>query len=262
MILDKNRIESLNIKMNSIPHLNISNFLPQPPLRDMIKDLFQFTETDFYPYVTGFHSEEAKTHMANNWKGMCLIDCTVSGKHNIDYWCTENNYNQLDFKLDDQGEPIYSPTDVGELCTSTIEYLYQICEKPNKTRISRMVANGGNASWHSHQVLANRGDEKFVDKNSIKYILHIPLITNFKCYMGVSATNPLIDQNAKKHWQRYHPGEVWIFNNYWYHNAVNQGTDHRDHIMVYVENDDEKLIPVLEKAINDYQGPFIDRVLE
>jgi hypothetical protein len=257
MINDIERIESLNTRLNAIPHLNLSKYLPHAPLREMIKELFQFTENDFYPYITGFQDEKSKEHMANNWKGMCLIDSTVSGRHNIDYWCTENNYDQLEFKISENGDPIYSPTDVGSLCPKTIDYLYSICERPNKTRLSRIVSNGGSASWHSHKVLSDSGDEKFVKRGIVKYILHIPLITNYQCFMGVSETNSNLDLTAKKYWQRYNSGEVWIFNNYWYHNAVNLGTDHRDHIMMYVERDDEKLIPIIEKAVNEYQGPLI-----
>jgi hypothetical protein len=257
MITDIERLRDINKKLNSIPHLNITKFLPQPPLRDMMKELFQFDEKDFYPYITGFQDEQAQEYMAKNWKGMCLIDSTVSGRHNIDYWCTENNFEKLEFRYDDEGDPLYAPTDVGELCPRILQYLYEISEAPGKTRLSRMVANGGNASWHSHRKLADYGDEKFVKKEMIKYILHIPLITNSTTYMGVAEKNPNVDPEAKKIWQKYHFGEIWIFNNYWYHNAVNLGIDHRDHIMMYVNPDDEKLIPIIEKAVKEYQGPYI-----
>jgi hypothetical protein len=258
MITDLERLSRVNKKLNSIPHLNLTKFLPQPPLRQMLVELFQFNETDFYPYITGFQDQKAQEHMASNWKGMCLIDSTTSGRHNIDYWCTENNFEKLEFRYDADGNPVYSPTDVGELCPQTLKYLYDIAEKPGKTRLSRMVANGGNASWHSHRKLADGGDEKFVKKEMIKYILHIPLITNATAYMGVSETDPSKDPDAKKIWQKYNFGEIWIFNNYWYHNAVNLGKDHRDHIMMYVNPDDDKLIPIIEKAIDEYQGPYIE----
>jgi hypothetical protein len=258
MILDVEGLKKLNKNLNAIPHLNLTKYLPQPPLRSMLKELFQFEEKDFYPYITGFKDPEAQEHMAKNWKGMCLIDSTISGKHNIDYWCTENNFEKLKFRYDNDGNPVYSPTDVGEMCPEIMKYLYTIAEKPGKTRLSRIVANGGNASWHSHRKLADEGDEKFVKKEMIKYILHIPLVTNSTAYMGVCEKNPITDSNAQKIWQKYNAGEIWIFNNYWYHNAVNLGNDHRDHIMMYVDPDDEKLIPVIEKATEEYQGLRIE----
>lgn len=252
------RIKKLNQKMNYIPHLNLTKYLPTVPLKKMLIDLFQFSDTDFYPYITGFESEQAREHMANNWKGMCIIDASVSGRHNIDYLCTENNFNDLEFRFDRQGNPIYAPTDVGELVPSITNFLYQIAAAPGKTRISRMVSNGGNPSWHSHRLLANRGDEKFVSKDLLKYVLHIPLITNHKTAFGIATKNPMTNPDIKRYWQKYQAGEVWIFNSYWYHNAFNMGEYHRDHIMMYVNTDDEKLIPVIEKAVEEYSGPYIE----
>lgn len=263
MIKDLDRLRAVNQKLNEIPHLNLSKYLPEPPLRMMIKELFQFEENDFYPYITGFEDQEAKDFMAKNWKGMCIIDTTISGKHNIDYLCTDNNFDQLEFRFDDNGNPVYAPTDMGELMPNTVKFLYDIAESPGKTRISRIVKDGGSASWHSHRKLADGGDKTFIEDEFIKYILHIPLITNPNSFMGVAEHNPYKKEDCKKYWQRYHAGEIWIFNNYWYHNVVNKGHDHRDHIMMYVNADDEKLIPVIEKAIEDYQGPFIkDAILD
>jgi hypothetical protein len=257
MITDPERIKKLNDKMNNIPHLNLTKFLPTVPLKNMLIDLFQFSDSDFYPYITGFENEQAREHMATNWKGMCIIDTSISGRHNIDYLCTDNNYNSLEFRFDKEGNPIYAPTDVGELCPNIVEYLYQIAESPGKTRISRMVANGGNPSWHSHRLLANGGDEKFVSKDLLKYVLHIPLITNHKTAFGVATKNPINYTDIKRYWQRYQAGEIWIFNSYWYHNAFNMGEYHRDHIMMYVKTDDEKLVPIIEKAVEEYTGPYI-----
>lgn len=259
MIKDINFVKKIQEEMTYIPHLNLSKYLPQPPLREMIKELLQFDESDFYPYITGFQDEAARKHMADNWKGMCIIDACTSGKHNIDYLCTENNYEELNFNFDEQGNPLYGPTDVGELVPTIVNFLYKIAEKPGKTRISRMVANGGNPSWHSHRVLADGGDEKFVSKELLKYVLHIPLITNSKAVMGVAVDHPLQNPDIHRYWQKYNAGEVWIFNSYWYHNVFNLGEYHRDHIMMYVNVDDEKLIPAIDQAIKDYQGPYIPK---
>lgn len=261
MIKDLDRVKALQDKMNRIPHLNISKYLPQPPIREMIKELFQFDDSDFYPYITGFMNENAKKHMADNWKGMCIIDACKSGKHNIDYLCTENNFEQLEFRFDENGNPVYAPTDVGLAVPNIVNFLYEIAERPGKTRISRMVANGGNPSWHSHRLLANGGDEKFVSKELLKYVLHIPLITNSKSIMGVTTKNPYEHPEVHRYWQKYNSGDIWIFNSYWYHNAVNQGEHHRDHIMMYVNVDDEKIVPVLEQAVREYQGPLIDETI-
>lgn len=260
MNFDYDRVKALNKKLNYIPHLNITKYLPTVPIKLMLKNLFQFDDEDFYPYITSLKDEKIAEHMANNWKGMCIIDSCKSGKHNIDYLCGDTNYEKLEFVFDDAGNPVYAPTDVGNIVPDIIKYLYTISEKPGKTRISRMVANGGHPTWHSHRLLANTGDEKFVSKELLKYVLHIPLITNYKAIMGVATESPAFNPEIKRYWQKYQPGEVWIFNSYWYHNAFNMGEQDRDHIMMYVNVDDLKLMPILEKAVSEYVGPIIDAV--
>lgn len=260
MNFDYDRVKSLNLKLNYIPHLNITKYLPEVPLRSLIKDLFIFDDSDFYPYITSLDNEKIAEHMANNWKGMCIIDSCKSGKHNIDYLCGDTNFEKLEFVFDEEGNPLYQPTDVGQLVPNIIDYLYLIADAPGKTRISRMVPNGGNPTWHSHRLLANKGDDKFTSKELLKYVLHVPLISNYRSIMGVAPKMPVDNPNVRKYWQKYTPGEVWIFNSYWYHNAFNMGENHRDHVMVYVNVDDKKLMPVLEKAVSEYTGPLIEEI--
>ncbi len=256
-MFDPERVKLVYDKLIQIPHLNITNYVKPAPMREILKEYLQFEDADFYPYISGLDNEEIKTHMANNWKGMCIIDTTVSGKHNVDYMVTENNFDKLEFKFDDQGNALFSPTDVGELVPNTIRYLYEIVKYPKKTRISRMVANGGNPSWHSHRLLANGGDQRFTSHDMITPVLHIPLITNNRCFMGVATRYPPKNPDIHKYWQRYNFGEVWIFNSYYYHQAVNLGPANRDHIMMYVPVDDEYMFPILEKAVAEYQGDIM-----
>lgn len=253
-MFDKERVDNLYQKLIQIPHLNITNYVKPAPMREILKEYLQFDDNDFYPYISGIDDNEFKSHMAENWKGMCIIDTSISGRHNIDYMVTENNFDRLEFKYDENGDPLFSPTDVGELLPNTIKYLYEIVKYPKKTRISRMVANGGNPTWHSHRLLANTGDQRFTSHEMITPVLHIPLITNNRCFMGVSTKYPPRNPANQKYWQRYNFGEVWIFNSYYYHQAINLGPAHRDHIMMYVPVDDEYMFPVLEKAVADHKG--------
>jgi hypothetical protein len=78
--------------------------------------------------------------------------------------------------------------------------------------------------------------------------------------MGVSTKYPPRNPDNRKYWQRYNFGEVWIFNSYYYHQAVNLGPAHRDHIMMYVPVDDEYIFPILEKALAGYQGETMPSV--
>jgi hypothetical protein len=75
--------------------------------------------------------------------------------------------------------------------------------------------------------------------------------------MGVSTKYPPRNPGVIRHWQRYNFGEVWIFNSYYYHQAINLGSENRDHIMMYVPVDDEYIFPILEKAVNEYKGEIM-----
>lgn len=261
--MNKELIE-ISHELNQIPHLNITKYLPEVPIRSMIKELLQFDDNDFYPYVTGNPNKELAKHMAENWKGFCIIDSCVEGRHNIDYLTTANNFEKLNFKFNENGDPDYGVTDVGTLMPKTVEFLYSIIESPQKTRISRIMPNGGNATWHSHYKLALTGDKKFkmndqfrLDNKIVEPVLHIPLITNKDVWFGISSKNPSITSDFKIHWQHYHIGEVWMFNSFFYHNVYNKGTSYRDHIMMYMPFDDKKMLPILKQAISDYKGPKI-----
>lgn len=263
--MNKELIE-VSKKLNSIPHLNLTKYLPSVPYKDMLKELLQFNDNDFYPYITGNTNKDLARHMAENWKGFCIIDSCREGRHNIDYLTTENNHNKLTWNLDKEGDFVYKVTDVGELMPVTVNYLYSIIDKPQKTRISRIMPNGGNATWHSHYRLAQTGDKKFkmndderLEHGIVEPVLHIPLITNQNVFFGVSETNPGIDgrfQTAT--WQKYDIGEVWMFNSFFYHNVYNKGSMPRDHVMMYVPFDDKKMLPIIEQAIADYTGPMLD----
>lgn len=248
-------------KLNEIPHLNLTRYLPRVPIEDMLDELSQFTDADFYPYITGNPNKELAEHMAKNWHGFCIIDSSKEGRHNVDYLTTENNFNKLTFNMDKDGKPVYGPTDVGQLMPKTISYISSIVDYPQKTRISRIMPYGGNASWHSHYKLALSGDKKFAMNDDtrlankiVEPVLHIPLVTNPDVWFGISASNPNYDRNFKAHWKHYNVGEVWLFNSFFHHNVYNKGTVPRDHVMMYVPFDDKKLMPVIEQAINEYTG--------
>ena len=250
--------EEIIKKLNQVPHLNLTKFVKPVPLSDLVNELDQFNNSDYYPYITGNSNKALADYMANNWHGFCIIDACKEGRHNIDYMTTENNFDKLTFQFDDKGNKVYQPTDVGQLMPKTIDYLYSINDAPGKTRISRIKAQGGNATWHSHRLLADGGDRRFTSgKDYITPVLHIPLKTNNKVHFGVSANNPAKTKDHKVFWQQYQIGEVWLFNSYYYHNVYNMGETDRDHIMMYTPLEDINYLNILELALKDYSGPVI-----
>lgn len=251
--------EQLIGQLNQIPHLNLTNFVRELPIANLISELDQFANNDYYPYITGNTNKELADYMAKNWHGFCIIDACQEGRHNIDYMTTENNFDKLTFRFDDKGNKLYAPTDVGQQMPKTIEYLNSITEYPGKTRISRIKSKGGNATWHSHRLLADGGDRRFVSgKDYITPVLHIPLKTNDKVHFGVSVKNPAKTKDYKIFWQQYKVGEVWLFNSYYYHNVYNMGDQDRDHIMMYTPLEDTNYLKILAKAVEAYSGPTIN----
>jgi hypothetical protein len=256
-----NRLEIIR-KLEQIPHLNLTDFVPAVPVDSLLKELNQFNNCDYFPYISGNPSKELAEYMANNWRGFCIIDACKEGRHNIDYMTTENNFDKLTFQFDDHGNKLFAPTDVGQQMPKTIEYLYSLIKDPGKTRISRIKANGGNATWHSHRKLADSGDKRFTSKKDyITPVLHIPLVTNDKVHFGVAEQKPTLDNPGTITWQRYAVGEVWLFNSYYYHNVYNTGSTDRDHIMMYTPLDDVDYLKILSNAIENYSGPLLTKEL-
>ena len=257
-------IVDLSQKINRIPHLNLTKYLPEVPLESMMRELFQFRDTDFYPYISGNTDPKIVEHMAKNWHAFLLIDTCKSGRHNIDYITTTNNYDRLEYHTDSNGDYIYKPTDVGQMLPDTLSYLYNIAESPEKTRMSKIMPEGGNATWHSHKLLADSGDKRFSisDRDNlangiITPVIQIPLITNKDVWMGVCEKYPYKEADVKKYWQHYYPGEVWLFNSYYFHNAVNNGKNPRIHIMMYVPLTDSKMFNAIKQAADEYTGPLL-----
>jgi len=249
-------------KLITIPHLNLTPYLPKVPLNEILKDLNQFKNEDYLPYQTATKNKEFFNFLAKNWHGMCLIDSVKNGKQFMDYYTNVINDDKLEFNFNEKGQAVFKPTTVGELCPNILNYCYEIVEKPKRTRLSRLVA-GGHFHWHSHKVLSEskQSNKKFTNKDG-KYkntvIMHIVLKTNEKCWMGVSNQHPFGGHSYKIHKQHYGLGEIWILNGDYYHNPFNGGEEDRDHIMLYADPLDKKLYPILENAINNYKGPVLN----
>jgi hypothetical protein len=249
-MIDKNRLIATYSELRHIPHLNLTAYLPQVPLKNMLTELLQFEDLDFQPYENGLIRKEYLEIMQKSWHGLCLIENCREGKHHIDYKTTEDH--NLTFHEPGQ----YLPTDIGLVMPNTISYLYSIAKAPERTRLLKLKSKG-NASWHSHFILAKSGLSQIDDQLFVNPVIQIPLITNSYVEMIVSKTDPKTETTPKLYKQKYQAGEVWIFNSYYYHNVYNNGQYDRDHIMMYASLDDEILFPIIEKAVKEYKNDRI-----
>lgn len=247
-------------KLDQIPHLEITRYLPEIPLDKFLTELKQFNDHDFIPYQSGARSEQFRQFMARAWQGISIIDALKNGKNFIDYYTTDRNSDDHDFNISSDGELIFRPTDIYHRVRSMLRYIYSISRYPQRTRLSRMMPHGGNATWHNHAELV-KGSSRFTNSKYLEIIVvHIPLVTNEESNMIVANHDPRIlglSGDLRFYSQHYAAGTAWIFNSTNYHNAYNIGKTPRDHILMYVSFKDPILYPYIKKAVDDYDGIMI-----
>ena len=100
-------------KLITIPHLNLTPYLPKVPLDEIQKDLNQFKNEDNLPYQTATKNKEFFNFLAKNWHGMCLIDSVKNGKQFMDYYTNVINDDKLEFNYDEKGQAVLEPTPGG-----------------------------------------------------------------------------------------------------------------------------------------------------
>ena len=250
-------------KLKSIPHLNLTPYLKTIDLKNLITDLDQFKDDNFYPYDAADENKIFKKFIAKNWTGCSLIDTVKTGKQFADYFTSDLYDKNLEFNLDNDGKPIFKPTDVGLKCPNILNCVYEIFKNPQRTRLSRLLKKS-HIHWHSHKIITEYGPlKKFSKGLTSSLVIHIVLKTNDKCWMGVSTQHPTGKLAGKSKFpfkmykQHYAAGEIWILNGYYYHNVFNGGDTDRDHIYVMADMYDEKLKPIIEKALNNYNNDLI-----
>jgi len=241
-------------KLKSIPHLNLTPYLKKVDLESIINDINQFKENDFYPYDAADEDKNFKKFIAKNWNGCSLIDTVISGKQFADYFTSDLYDKNLKFNLDNNGKPFFKPTDIGTKCPNILNYIYEILQSPQRTRLSRLPKKC-HIHWHSHKIITEYGPtKKFSSGLNSTIVMHIVLKTNNKCWMGVSTQHPSGKFPFKIYKQHYSLGEIWILNGHYYHNVFNGGDTTREHIYIMASMYDEKLKPIIEKALDNYDG--------
>lgn len=248
-----------------IPHLNLTNYLPKPPIEDILRETARQNEKiSSVEYGLPNTNEETKKivqYIGESWKGFCIIDIVDRGDQMIDYF-SPNEINRkkildMGVEFNEEGYAIYKPTDIGRQMPITVNYVYDIMNKPGRTRMSVLKA-GRTIGYHSHIV---KSEDRIKPKSltgptaNISTI-HIPLICDEKSTHTVSDTkHPRILGN--EYTQHYDIGEVWLFNSLQHHKAENKSDKDRYHLLIYFDHMDSKIRPFIEKAIEEYKGPYI-----
>jgi len=254
----------------SIPHLNLTKYLPSIPLADMICETeSQKQKISKFDYGIAPNSQKARdsiNYLKEAWQGFSLIDITEDGQHMIDYYSTGINHPKVinkGIEITEDGYANTRITNIGREMPITVNYILSFLEEPGRCRVSRLTA-GRVIGYHSHFVKAQSNKVKIAKSNLNRATIHIPLITNNKCNFLVSKlpennTAPADDFKPleTEYKQHYGLGEIWMFNSYHYHRAENFSNEDRDHILIYFDHMDKKIRPIIEQAISDYTGPLI-----
>ena len=257
----------------SIPHLNLTPYLPAVPHTEMLREVMtHFSKISPFEYGIdpnkSLQARNAVNYLKEAWQGFCVIDITKQGDHMIDYFTEEITHEKvlsMGIEFDENGHAIYNPTDVGKQMTETIKYIYSIIQSPGKTRLSRLGA-GKEIGWHCHAIKGKINRKHIARKGANRATIHIPLICNNYSTHSVTKdpTNGQgIDADQLKvlgfpeYTQHYNVGEVWMFNSIQYHKAENKGADDRYHLLIYFDHMDPRARPMIESAIKNYQGPII-----
>lgn len=254
-------------KICSIPHLNLTPYLPRLDLNATIEELkANGHNISKFEYSREVDPDRMK-YIQESWQGFSLVDITRVGAHMIDYYTanlTHDRVHSLGVKLKDNGMAEFQITDIGEQMPYTTSYTTSIFKDLCRIRISKLTA-GMVIPYHCHLQKAKRNPDKIVPDESYRATIHIPLVTNSlasfsvtkdKGFTGHPDDFKLIDKE-EEFTQFYGPGEVWMFNSVHYHKAVNFGKMHRYHILIYFDFMDEKIRPIIEQAITEYTGPYI-----
>lgn len=123
------------------------------------------------------------------------------------------------------------------------------------------VSPHSSLTWHSHQL---DGVESF-RPNIV--VVHVPLWTPEKFRYSVI---PLAEFRLKDHEQgpmkvysqNYPVGRATVFNSVHYHNVFNDDEiRYRLSLMLYLDLENPKTFAIVDKAISEYSGPFIERSL-
>lgn len=240
-------------RLKTIPHLKLSPQFSTAPLVDEIVPILD----DFIGYeLPGFdRSDEERNEYRENWSGLGLIDFEPDSTKGM---CDARTYRgippPIKIERTSYGDPIYHRTELAEVLPYCMRIIERLFDSPGRCRVTAIRAGGG-LHWHSHCQF-HSGNYQSVERYDMA-IVHVPIITNKDAEFGVTkfhhsehGTNPI--------WQHYGAGECWLLNSWHEHNVRNEGDQDRIHLMMYGSLSDDKLSPLIDDALENYDGAYIE----
>lgn len=160
---------------------------------------------------------------------------------------------------------VFFPTSLVKKMPYTSAVIDQITDRKGRTRIMQSAASHS-IVWHSH----NRGP--WFNSYMHEAIVHVPIRTNphvlhsvrdyrhpdsAAARYGGSSHQELLEKPSI-FTQSYKEGECWIFNSWHDHYYHNYSDQTRFTLILYLRwNGNEKLLRLVERAVEDYDGPLL-----
>jgi hypothetical protein len=217
--------------LQKIPHLDLG--LTYNPIT-MLEEVKNF---NYANYQTSYAT--AKELYEKNWSGASLIsiDGSVFG-------------DMSELKI----YPKISPkeTALASQCPYLMSILHDIGSSKERSRIMR-IAPKGTLDWHSH-VLHHKQDPK-------RLVVQIPIIVPKGFTYSVMHAKDLSSlkkgKPVKTYDKEYKEGKTYVFNSFHPHNVFNPSNEYRITLMTYMNIDNPKSKKILEKAVENYDGPLL-----
>lgn len=223
--------------LTQVPHLQ----LDVPVDIETLKAEVNATGQDYVPFETGA--------VPNNWLNLDV--CGVVDYRSDPKFAGESTFRFL--KPAEMGHAKATPTGLGANMPYTTNLIYEIGENPERCRLSRLKANH-TVPWHDH-----------MQKHRYNHIvIHVPIVTNEKVEFSIRGENKI---GYQKH---YAAGTVWLLNTWVEHAVFNDSHEDRTHLWLnYYLLDkagitivNQKLLNIIEKALDKYDGVLIRKVVK
>lgn len=221
--------------LKRIPHLKLDLGFDTDRLLGELRYIDEYVPHE----VEDWRDPYFKEKLRNSWSGRTIIDYFADSKKGMTQTGSISKEDKSKVQI----------TDLGQKCSYMVECVKSISNRPGRTRVAKLKA-GTDMFWHSHCVMKNYENLPYKTM-----VCHVPLITNERAWHDV--TSDWSDEKEVIYTKTYKPGEVWIFNSWYEHRAVNFGDIDRIHIVSYINLFEPKFLKTVKRALEKYNGPKI-----
>jgi len=224
-------------KVASIPHLDLGIEFNVERLESEYKAL----EPEMF---RGYNSSvpEIRNLIAASWQGLSLL--SPDGSLHNDLSEDRHFYEKTMFR-----------TEAAERCPYMMEVINELSEENTRIRLMKVMP-GGRLSWHSHQY-------DLADYRPENIVVHVPIVSPEKFRYSIINIKQFRfgdfeNEGLTIHSKNYEAGKATMLNCTHMHNVFNDDVIPRVSIMMYLSLNCEKTKEIVEKAVKDYKGIYLN----